>query len=115
MTGRAHWFVCFCFCLAGTELAWRSGDLSDLGLSPADAFSEECGQAGSAREVGSKTRERGRGGLSSKLERASRATRGVYWAGFVIFFLVVVADTCGFVLVRVMWGHCASCVSNINV
>lgn len=116
----AYWFVCFSFGLAGTELVWCCCDLSDLGLPPAEPFSEESGQASGAREVGSKTRGRANGidNLSSKFKSASSATRGIDGAVFFFFFFaLVIADStmatmvCRFVLMwylsmRVMPGHC---------
>ena len=103
-TKAAHRFVRFGFCLAGTELAWCCCDLSDLGLPPDEPFSDEGGQASSAREVRRKTRGRGHGRPCSKFKSASGATRSVDWV-VLLFVLIVI---CSFVLVnmRVMPGHC---------
>lgn len=101
----AHWFVRFGFGLAGTELAWRGSDVGDLVFSPAKSFSDEGGQAGSAREVGRKTRQRAHGRLCSKFKGTSGAARGVDWV--VLFSVLVVVCSC--VLMRSV-SHRAGCV-----
>ena len=102
----AHWFVRFGFCLAGTELAWCCRDLRDLGLSPAEAFSDEGGQASGTREAGRKTRGRGHDRLSSKFQSASGATRCVDWV--VLFSDLVVICSFVYLGMRVIPGpHCA--------